>query len=144
MISTALAATDLTTDTALTGSAFSSLLGLGIFSGVYLIFTLGLYVYFALALMTIAQKTNTPNAWLAWIPIGNVYLMTQIAGVPWWTMLVIFVGFIPVLGYLAILGVSLWWWWKISEKRGKEGWWSILLLIPVVNLVIIGMLAWGK
>ena len=145
MFPVALAADDVSADVNFSGSTFNLLTpALAMFSGVYLIFVLAIYVYMAWALMTIAQKTSTPNGWLAWIPIGNLYLMTQIAGVPWWTMLVIFVGFIPVLGSLAILAVTLWWWWKISEKCGKEGWWALLFLIPVVNLVIMGILAWGK
>ena len=30
------------------------------------------YVYHSLAIQTIAQKTNTENPWLAWIPIANI------------------------------------------------------------------------
>jgi hypothetical protein len=46
------------------------------------------YVYLALALQTIATKTGTPNAWLAWIPIGNIILMLNVAKKPlWWFLL---------------------------------------------------------
>lgn len=104
-----------------------------------------LYVYMALVLMKIAQRTNTPNGWLAWIPIANLYLMTQIAKVPWWSMLVILLAWIPVVGSLAMLGVMIWWWWKICEARNKPGWWSLLIIfIPIVNLILPGILAWGK
>ena len=45
------------------------------------------YIYSALALMAIAKRTKTKNAWLAWIPIANIYLMTQIGGLhPAWTL----------------------------------------------------------
>src|SRR5271157_380476 len=37
------------------------------------------YVYFGLALQTIANKTNTENAWWAWIPIIQAILMLNIA-----------------------------------------------------------------
>lgn len=115
------------------------------FIGSYLIFVIALYVYWALALMKIAKKTNTDKPWLAWIPIANLYLMTQIAGVPWWTMLlVIFLPIIPILGYLAAISITVWWFWKIAEVRGKPGWWGILMIIPIVNLIILGILAWGK
>jgi len=66
---------------------------LGIFSAIMLpvlIIGLALYVYSSWALMTIAKKTDTPNAWLAWIPIANLYLMTQVAQIPWWTFLLFF------------------------------------------------------
>jgi hypothetical protein len=32
-------------------------------------------------------------------------------------------------------------WWKISEARGKPGWWGLLLMVPVVNFIIPGILA---
>ena len=37
-----------------------------------LFFWLGLYIVMAVALMTIAKKTNTPNEWWAWVPILNI------------------------------------------------------------------------
>ena len=106
------------------------------------------YVYCAIALMTIAKKTNTPNAWLAWIPFANFYLMTQIAQVPWWTFLFTFLFIIPGINIFAgivVLGLSIWWWMKIAQRRGRPDWWGVLIaIIPIVNLVLMGMLAWGE
>jgi uncharacterized membrane protein YhaH (DUF805 family) len=34
--------------------------------------------------------------------------------------------------------------WKVCEARGKPGWLSLLFLIPVVNFIIPGYLAWSK
>ena len=115
---------------------------LGAFFAVFLIIFLVFYVYMALVLMTIANKTDTPNAWLAWIPIANFYLMTQIAKVPWWTIFLMLLGVVPFVGIFVVLGVTIWWWWKISEARGKPGWYGILMLIPVVNFVMMGIIAW--
>jgi len=105
---------------------------------------LALYIYFAVALMAIAKKTNTPNGWLAFIPIANVYLMTQIAGLPAWYTLVILLPIIPLIGYIAMMIVMIYFWWKIAEAIKKPGWWSILMLIPIVNFVIVGIMAWEK
>src|SRR6266568_9692264 len=62
--------------------------GLAILGGmlfVFLIFGAVFYVYLALALQTIAKKTNTEDAWWAWIPILNALLMLNIAKKPlWW------------------------------------------------------------
>lgn len=121
--------------------------GLGMLAAMGAAFMVGgliFYVYLALTLMTIAQKTNTPNAWLAWIPVANIYLMTQIAGLNGWWTLIIFASIIPLVGGLVFIGVLTWWWWLIAEKRGRPGWWGLLTLIPVVNLVIMGMLAWTE
>ncbi|MBI1941575.1 MAG: hypothetical protein HYS33_08730, partial [Acidobacteria bacterium] len=48
---------------------------LGAMLGIMLLVFAVFYVYSSLALQTIAKKTNTENAWLAWIPIANVILM---------------------------------------------------------------------
>jgi len=111
---------------------------------VMMIFVVAIYVYMALALIAIAKKTNTPNAWLAWIPIANFYLMTQIAKVPGWTTAFALLPIIPVIGAFAFMGVTIWWWWKIAEAVKKPGWLAILMIIPIAGLVIPGVLAWSK
>lgn len=111
---------------------------------VVLVFGLAIYIYSALALMFIAKKTKTKNGWLAFIPIANFYLMTQMAKKPaWWTLALLF-GVIPFLGGLAVTAVSIYLFWIIAERIHKPGWWSLLLMIPVVNFVIMGIMAWGK
>src|SRR5271169_2346815 len=55
------------------------------FFTIFLIMMLAMYVYMALAIQTIATKTNTENPWLAWIPIINLVLLLNIAKKPiWW------------------------------------------------------------
>lgn len=110
-----------------------------------LLIALAIYIYTAWALMVIAHKTRTENAWLAWIPIANLYLMTQISQTPWWTFLIVlFAGLIPVVGWIISLGITAWWWWLIAERRRMPGWLGILMIIPLVNLVVIGYIAWAK
>lgn len=105
---------------------------------------LALYLFSAFALMAIAKKTNTPNGWLGFIPIANVYLMTQIAKLPWWWTLSILLLIIPFAGAVVMVVAMVYIWWKIAENIGKPGWWSLLLLIPIVYIVIISIMAWGK
>ena len=45
---------------------------------------------------------------------------------------------------LIAISISIWWWIKIAEARGRPGWWGVLIVIPLVNFVIIGILAWGS
>ena len=109
---------------------------MGGFLLVMLVFCLALYIYVALALQTIAQKTNTENGWLAWIPIVNVILMLSIAKKPiWWIILFL----IPLVNLVIFIIV----WMGIAEARNKPGWWGILMLVPVVSLVVPGYLAWS-
>jgi len=108
-----------------------------------LILSLALYVYMALALMTIAKRTSTENGWLAWIPIANFYLLTQIAGKSGhWTWLYLAAA-IPFVGWV-LAGVGIWFFWITAEKVGMPGWTSLLLLLPLVNLIVLGMYAWKK
>lgn len=95
-----------------------------------------IYVYVSLALQTIANKTNTANAWLAWIPIVNIFLMLNIAQKPlWWFILFL----IPLVNLVMSIIV----WMAIAEKRGKPGWWGIMLIVPVMNIIMPGYLAWS-
>lgn len=111
---------------------------------IFLVVLLAFYLYSAFALMAMAKRTKTPNGWLAFIPIANIYLMTQIGKLPaWWTLAVV-LPFIPIVGGMALLAVMIYIWWKIAEALKRPGWWGILMIIPIANLVIMGIMAWGK
>jgi len=101
-----------------------------------LAFFLAFYIYHALALQTIARKTNRDDGWLAWIPIANLFLMVMIAKKPvWWVLLF----FIPLVNFVVIVLV----WMAIAETRGKPNWWGILYIIPPVSIIVPGYLAWS-
>lgn len=126
-------------------SYHEALLGLGLAAlGFAIVIGLAVYIYSAWAIMTLAQKTKTDNAWLAWIPIANLFLVANIAGLPWWTALVVLLaGWIPFVGQIAAAAIVAWWFYEIAQKRNYEGWVGILMIIPFVNLVILGVLAFN-
>jgi hypothetical protein len=100
-----------------------------------LLLPLVLYAYNAYSLQTIAKKTKTKDAWLAWIPLVNLYLITRIAKKSgWWVLLLI----IPLVN-LVFLGII---WWDIAKMRNKPGWVGILMAVPFLNFVAIGILAY--
>ena len=103
-----------------------------------------LYVYSALALMYIAKRAKTPNSWLAWIPISNFYLITQTAKKSGLWTLILLAGFISFVGSIAIIAVTIWLFWLTVERIKFPGWTSLLILVPVVNLVMLGVWAWAK
>ncbi|PIN86968.1 hypothetical protein COV19_02130 [Candidatus Woesearchaeota archaeon CG10_big_fil_rev_8_21_14_0_10_44_13] len=117
---------------------------IGAFFLLFMLVGLALYIYAALALMAIAKKTKTKEGWYAFIPILNVYLMLKIVNLPAVWLLILIAGLIPVIGGIAMMAFFIYIWWMIAEKLGKPGWWAILLIVPIVNLVIMGILAWGK
>ncbi|MFC2038179.1 DUF5684 domain-containing protein [Chloroflexota bacterium] len=96
-----------------------------------------IYAWIAVCVQTIARKTGTPNGWLAWIPFANVYLLCKIAGWSGWWVLAVFV---PLLNVVMMIV----WWWAVAEKRNKPGWLGILIIIPIVNYVILGILAFSE
>jgi len=103
---------------------------------VYAFFGLAFYVYSAVCLMLIAKKTRTPNGWMAWLPILNLYLMCKVAGKSGvWILLLL----LPVINIIAIVIL----WMAIFERCGKPGWWGILMLISPINLIIMGVLAFS-
>lgn len=111
---------------------------------VAIIMILAFYVYFAFVLMTLAKKTGTEKAWLAWIPVVNMYLLIKIAKLPSWWLFALLLPAIPFIGGVALYGIYIYWWWRIAEARKFPGWISLLMIIPVVNLAIMGVLAWGE
>ena len=136
------------------GALETLLVGIGLV--VAIVIGLILYVYMALCLMFIAQKTGTKYPWLAWIPIANVFLMAMIAKKPWWWALIVVIAFglasafmrgdIGWLGWVfEIVGLvfMVLIWIDIFRARNRPAWWVVLMFIPIVNLVIIGITAFS-
>lgn len=123
----------------------AGLVGLGVGLMVFgLILFLAIYIYTAIALMAIANKTKTKNGWLAFIPIANIYLMTQIAKLNGLWTLVVLLPLIPLIGNLALGVAVIYFWWLIAERVKRPGWWGILMIIPIVNWILLGIMAWAK
>lgn len=128
-------------------------IGSGLPTGVFVIsgiIYLAIYIYVALALMALAKKTQTQKAWLAFIPIANLYLMAKMAQMHWWPILLIIGFIIPFLNFVLALVLTVYtviWFWKIFTRVGRPGWWAIFSIIPFVNvvfLVFLGIAAWGN
>ena len=101
------------------------------------IFVVIYYLYFAFCLFKIAKKTNTGNAWFAWLPILDFLLMIRIAKKPdWWIVLL----FLPIINILT--GILLW--MGISKALGKSQWLGIFMIITPINLIIPAYLAFSN
>jgi len=109
----------------------------------FVILGIAVYVYYALCLMKIAQKTKTDNAWFAWIPILNFILMIKVAKRPLWWALSLLLAFIPFANLLLIV-VMVIIWMDIAKAVNKPNWWGILIIVPIANLVVPGYLAFSK
>lgn len=52
----------------------------GAFMGLFVLVGIALYVLFSFGLFTLANRRNVPNAWLAWIPIAQFYILGEVIG----------------------------------------------------------------
>ncbi|MGB9707969.1 MAG: hypothetical protein ACPLXC_01415 [Candidatus Pacearchaeota archaeon] len=114
----------------------------------WIIMGIVIYVYYSWAFMSIGKKVKFKYPGLAWIPaVGPLIITSQAAKMPWWPILLLAGFWIPVVGVilnLVIMVFSVIWLWKTFEEVDRPGWWAILCLIPIVNLVLIGIAAWSK
>lgn len=111
------------------------------------LFLIAIYVYSALAYQTIYRKSGHKRPWMAWIPIANAVPTLELGGFHWaWVFLAV-AAMIPVVGFIASIAlvvliiVSM---WRIFEKAGYAGALSLLIMIPIANLIILGIVAWQK
>jgi hypothetical protein len=92
------------------------------------------YVYTAYCQYVIAKKTNTENAWMAWVPFLNMWQMVKIARKEWWYFLLMFIPLVNIVVFVIL-------WMKIAEIRNMPSWLGILMIISPVNLIVLGFLA---
>ena len=127
------------------GGLFALAIGLVIF---VIAVTIALYVYMSLAFVAIAKKAKISSPGIAWIPgIGPLIIAFRTSEMHWWPWLLLIGYIIPIIGFIPLIIFSVFaiiWMWKMFEAIKKPGWWAILMLIPVVNLIMIGIAAWSK
>ncbi len=105
-------------------------------SSIIAVIGVALYFYNAMCLYEIALKLRAHSAWLAWIPLANLYLLVRLGERPeWWLAFYAF----PLVG--SVVDVILW--MRISQRRGRPDWLGILMFVPVANLVVPGILAFS-
>jgi hypothetical protein len=104
---------------------------------IYLLSIIAFYVYFSLCLFSIAKKLHISEPWTAWVPIVNIWTIVSAAGKPWWWILLLFVPIINIF-----IGIYLW--ICITENLGKNKLLGLLMLLPVINLIFLGFLAFSR
>jgi len=113
-------------------------------SSASIFFSLLFYVYSALCLQMIAKKTSQEPAWLAWVPIGNFFLMCKIGSLSYLWLLGILLSFLPLVGVFFGLGLFAYIWYRIALALHKPGWIGVLVCLPLANLVVMGYLAFSE
>ena len=118
--------------------------------------SVGMYVWFVVSLAIIARKLKISAWWTAPVPILNFYLMCA-AGkrggscflaflVPFLMLVAGAVAWLPVLIFISLVAWAIVWirvWMDVCENRGRARWLGLLIVLPVLNLVLLGTLAFG-
>jgi len=131
-------------------SGTGEILVFGAISLIALVIGLAVYLYVSFALMTLAKKMKMERPWLAFIPFANLYLMSKMAKMHWWPVLLVIGTLFSEISEFFVFGLTVFaviWMWKIFEEFKKPGWWAILMPIPFLSIiywVLLGMTAWGK
>jgi hypothetical protein len=112
-----------------------------VYGTIILIVLIPLYIYNGFAQTAIAKKLQHENPVWAWIPVMNLIQIFQMAELSPWLILLLL---IPILGAFALLGFMIYAYWKIAEKLEFPGWIALFILINPLNLVVLGILAWGN
>ncbi|MBD3403672.1 signal peptidase I [candidate division GN15 bacterium] len=106
-----------------------------IFGLVGLLVMAAIYFYFAFAQYTLAKKLGCLNdAWWSFIPIMNSLLLIKMGGKEMWWFLLMLVPVVNIVVF-AIL------WIEVAKGVGKSGFLGFCTLIPFVNFITIGILA---
>ena len=104
---------------------------------VMLLFFVGVYAFASFCLQRIAEKTNTDEAWWAWVPVLNVFLMLKIADKPLWWFLLFLIPFVNIV-FIPMV------WAAICQARDKSPWLVVLFFVPVANLGVLPYLAFSE
>lgn len=54
------------------------------------------------------------------------------------------IGLFIALGLLALFALTVVIWWRIVSRTGHSGWLSLLMFVPLANLVLMLILAFGE
>ena len=92
-----------------------------------------IYVYIAYTSMVLAHRLHLRDAWMAWVPFANLYLLAKMANKsPWFALgfLLPYVNFFTT-GYL---------WSGIAFRLGKNSLLGAAIILPVIGLFVPGYL----
>ncbi len=97
------------------------------------------YLFCSYCFYNIYQKLGEPNAWFAWVPILNNWIMYK-AGEqsPWWIIALL----IPLVNIVALVFLIIAF-VNIAKKLGKNPWLILLMIVPLINFVVLYNFAFG-
>lgn len=113
---------------------------LGMVLGLFLI----IHVSYAVVLFRLCRRFSVDNAWLSFIPGGNIYITVRVAGLPSWYALVVVLSFVPQFGSILFYAAFIYFWWRLLERSGYDGALSLLWILIPVGLIMSFFVAFSK
>jgi len=111
---------------------YSALAGTG---STMMIVQLALMLFMAYCMFVLAKKMNVPNAWMAFIPLLNVYLAVKMAGKPGWWFLLFFVPLVNIVVAIVVMH-------SIVKLRGHTGLFTLGMIF--LSIIFMPILAFEK
>ena len=93
--------------------------------------------YWAFCTYKVAVKAGSDNAWFAFIPIANFFLLCEISGNPTWWILLCFVPYAGIFVWMAL-------WIGLAEALCEDAPRKYLMCVPGINVFYISYLAFRK
>lgn len=82
------------------------------------------------------------KGWKSIIPIYNVVTLFRISGLSGWWVLGYLAAVIPVIGWFAVLGLTIYAMYNLAKAFGKDGAFTVGLVL--LNTIFIMILAFGS
>lgn len=103
----------------------------------YALVLLAFYVLIIVAQWKIFTKAGE-KGWKSLIPIYNMVIFYKISGLSPWLLLIYLLAWIPVVGYIAILVLSIVAMVKLGQAFGKSAGFivGLVLLSPIFELIL--------
>jgi len=119
--------------------------------------SIAMYAWFAICLAVVAHRGRLRLWWVAPVPVANFALMCALGNrssrcfwgftLPFLALVLGLAVWLPLwtLGWLLVWAVA--WgvaWTGITRERGRPAALGLLILVPVANLALVGLLAFGE
>lgn len=99
------------------------------------------YLAYAIGSYMVAKRLGRQDAWMAFIPFLNIWLICDMArkDTGFTVMAIAFTFICGIVGVIMVASA----WADIAVLLGKETWYGWLTILPIVNLVVIFIMASG-
>ncbi|MGE0490631.1 MAG: DUF5684 domain-containing protein [Vulcanimicrobiota bacterium] len=101
---------------------------------IFMVVFLGIMIFFVAAGWRLFEKAGRAG-WECLIPFYNLYVMTQIVGMPVWSILLCFVPFVGGIIF------QIWWAVYLARSFGKDTVYAIGIML--LGFIFIPLLAFG-